>query len=47
MIIPDRVIVELASKAGFGANLRNTHLVKLVLFAKYIVEYVNAQTHSE
>lgn len=47
VIISEPTIIALASKAGFGGNLRNTHLVKLILFAKYIVEYVYDNLDSE
>lgn len=36
--IPEPELITLAARAGFGANLRNTHLVKLLLFYKFIRE---------
>jgi hypothetical protein len=36
MTIDRRTLQNFASRAGFGANLRNTHAVKLELFAKYV-----------
>lgn len=35
MITKDQII-DMAGRAGFGANQRNTLLVKLELFAKYV-----------
>ena len=29
-------LIDAAARAGFGANQRNTLLVKLILFAKYL-----------
>ena len=37
-MLPDAVVNSLAQRAGFGANLRNTHRVRLLLFAKYLLE---------
>ena len=42
-MIDRTTVVQLAERAGFGANQRNTLLTKLTLFAKYVEDEVRQQ----
>lgn len=42
-MITETQLSELAEKAGFGANQRNTYRVKLMLFARYVWELAMTQ----
>lgn len=46
MITKDQII-DMAGRAGFGANQRNTLLVKLEFFAKYVWEAAQAAARKE
>jgi len=46
-MIEDAVIVQLACNAGFGGNARNTHLVKLIMFARAVEHYLATKKRVE